>query len=451
MGPSRREWVYYGLVYSLGGVLWGWALSRMLVQTWNSTSLWVLAGLAALTLVTLFRDVRLSNEDYHSVYTLDDVPLYALIFLQGWEAAVVVAGVARLICELVRLGRALRSHPERVHWAHVIFHFGDVPASINVAGIAGLVYGQVAGGAALLESPRSLGAVALATSAWFLLAFGQNSLVVTLRRQLPVSWMLQVFAKNFRHIRLHVLMLVPLGALLALFLQHYPWLALLLLVPVSLMHTALDAQHKLKLESTSTIEALAHYLEERDPYTQGHSARVSAYAVEIAQAMRLNEDEVEQVRRAGLIHDIGKVDIPDSILRKPGNLNELERKIMDTHTQRAVDLGRQLVSLRRELPFREAAYHHENYDGTGQYRLVGDQIPLVSRILAVADTFDAMTSDRPYRVALSFEQALERLRRAAGSQLDPRCVEAFEKALENGAIQRISSAQASGSAPGCQA
>lgn len=438
MSPSRREWLWYALVFGVGAAFWGVALSNLLDMNWAPQSLWALGALGVVTFLTLFRFVRLSQDDYHSVYTLDDVPLYALIFLQGWSAAAVVAGVSRLLFELVRVARALRDHPERVHWAHVIYHFSDIPMSINVTACAGLTYQALSRDEPLMGGVHNALGVVMATAVWFLLAFGQNSMILTLRRQLPVSWLFQVFRQNFRHIRLHVLMLVPLGALVAIFLQsNSPWAALLLLVPVSLMHNALEAQHKLRLESVSTIQAVARYLEERDQYTQGHSARVADYAAAMADCMDMSAEDVEQVRRAGLIHDIGKVDIPDAILRKPGSLTESERQIMRTHTDRAVDLGRKLVSLSRELPFREAAYHHENFDGSGHYRMVGEEIPLVSRILAVADTFDAMTSDRPYRKGMPLEVAVVRLKEVAGTQLDPTCVAAFEKALEKGTIQAV--------------
>ncbi len=437
MAPTVREWLWYATVFGVGGLAWFQGLLTMLAQSWSLPALWALAALAVLTFVSLFRYVRLSDDQYHSVYTLDDVPLYALIFLQGWSSATVVAGASRMLMELVRLFKAWRTHPERIHWSHVLFHFSDIPMSVNVAAAAGLGYVALNQGQILLSGWQNGLAVLAATAIWFALAFGQNSLALTLRRQLPLARVFQVFRQNLRHIRLHVLMLVPLGALLAMFLERSPWVALLLLVPVTLMHNALEAQHKLRSESGQTIEALARYLEERDPYTQGHSARVAAFGAAIAQALDMAPEEIDQVRRAGLIHDIGKVDIPDSVLRKPGLLSENEREIMQTHTDRAVELGRKLVRLRTELPFREAAYHHENFDGTGQYKMVGEQIPLVSRILAVADTFDAMTSDRPYRRGMPLTEALTRLREAAGTQLDPRCVEAFDKALQEGAIEQI--------------
>jgi len=390
VGPSRREWLWYLACFASGSALWGLAALR-LSERWNSELGLPLLLWTGITFITLFRQVRLSDEAYHSVYTLDDVPLYALIFLYGWEPAVLVAGFTRLGFELFRLFRAWYKHPERVHFAHVIFHFSDVPMAVNVAAAAGLTYGSLACQQPLLEGVRSWLALLSASLAWFAVAFSQNSLALTLRRQLPLSWAFAILRQNFRHIRLHLLMLVPLGALLAIFWASNPAIALLLIVPLALMHNALEAQHKLRLESVSTIQALARYLEERDPYTQGHSARVAGYAAALAEVMNFDSEQVEQVRRAGLIHDVGKVAIPDAILRKPGSLTESEKAIMRTHTDRAVELVRQLVSLGKELPFREAAYHHENFDGTGHYRILGDEIPMISSILAVADTFDALT------------------------------------------------------------
>lgn len=437
MAPSWREWLWYVLVFLVGSALWFGGLAQVLRTQWASSSLWALGALAVVTFVSLFRYVRLSDDRYYSVYTLDDVPLYALIFLQGWAPAALVAGLTRFLVEVVRLFRAWRSHPERVHWAHVLYHFGDIPQSVNVAAASGVVYGWINLDRPLLGGWQNGLAIAAASLTWFVLAFGQNSLALTLRRQLPISRVFQVFSQNFKHIRLHVLMLVPLGALLALFLERSPWLGIFLVVPIVLMHEALEAQHKLRSEATATMEALATYLEERDPYTQGHSQRVARYGALIAECLDLSEEEIDEVRRAGLIHDIGKVDIPDAILRKPGMLTEDERLIMQTHTDRAVELGQKLQRLSRELPFREAAYHHENYDGTGQFQLVAEEIPLISRILAVADTFDAMTSDRPYRAGMPVEEARKRLREASGTQLDPRCVEAFEKAAEKGGLESI--------------
>lgn len=434
---TLREKFWFALLLIAGTVLYVYAVPLV----WGRCQVgydWVwLVGFSLLTFFSLFRHVRLSTEDYHSVYTLDDIPLYALIFVKGWEFAVVAGMTARVAFELFRLIRALRTHPERVHTAHVVYHFSDVATVGLTTGATGVVYAALAPPTPLLSDLKSLGAIFGASIVWLPLAFSLTAVSLTLRRHLPVWEAAKVLRENFGHVRIHIAMLLPLGALLAYFLEHQPLVAALLLVPITTMHNALEAEHKVRNESERTIQALAHYLEERDGYTQGHSERVAQYAAEVAKEMGLTSEEVDQVRRAGLIHDIGKVDIPDAILNKPGRLSDGEREIMRTHTDRAVELGEKLVALRKELPFKEAAFHHENYDGTGHYKMVGEQIPLTSRILAVADTFDAMTSDRPYRKGMPLDEALRRLEQARGTQLDPRAVDAFLGACQSGAIQNV--------------
>jgi len=429
---SAAEKVWYCSVAALGlGIA---VLAALQVQP---ADLGVGLLFAALTFLSLFRTVRLSSDVYHSVYTLDDVPLYALIFLRGWALTALVALVSRLVYELYRLGRAWRLHPERINRVHVIYHFCDIPLVTIVAAATGAAYQAVDQGAALLSGPQNAAAILVAIAVWFPLGFALNAVNLTLRRHRPLSDVLAVIHDNLRHIKIHVAMLVPLGALLAIFYEKEPIWSVLLYVPVVLMHNALDHQHKLRQEARQVVQAMAQTLEERDPYTLGHSARVAGYAAEIALELGMSPDEVDQVRRAGLIHDIGKVDLKDGVLHKPGHLTPAERESLRTHTDQAIELGKIAPALREELPFAEAAYHHENYDGTGYYGLKGEDIPLTSRILAVADTYDAMTSDRPYRQGLPAAEALRRLKEAAGTQLEARLVEAFLRAHASGCIDRV--------------
>jgi putative nucleotidyltransferase with HDIG domain len=424
-------------VQALQALQWPSDFASEIVR-WSHPALYFTAvGFTVLTFVALFRHVRLSTEDYHSVYTLDDIPIYALIFIMGRPWAVFAAAFARIVFEGIRLAKALKNHPERVHRVHVLYHFSDVATMAIVTFATAATYLAFRPTVGFLSDLSSFGAVVVASAVWVPLAFGITAISLTARRHLPLIEASKVLRENFAHVRVHIFMLVPLGALVAYFYIHYPWLTALLMIPILTLHNALEAEHKVRNESEKTIQAVAHYLEERDVYTQGHSERVSQYACEIAREMGLNRDQVEQVRRAGLIHDIGKVDIPDSILNKPGMLSTDERAIMRTHTDRAVELGEKLQALQKELPFREAAYHHENYDGTGHYKMAGEDIPLTSRILAVADTFDAMTSDRPYRKGMPLDVAQKRIEAVRGTQLDPRAVDAFLAACRNGAIQSV--------------
>jgi putative nucleotidyltransferase with HDIG domain len=173
-----------------------------------------------------------------------------------------------------------------------------------------------------------------------------------------------------------------------------------------------------------TLEALGDALDLKDAETEGHSKRVTAFTIAIARAMELPHDHVRVIARGAFLHDVGKMAIPDAILRKPGRLSPQEQEIMRQHAQ----LGYRML---RRIPFlREAAdivySHQERFDGSGYPRgLKGDQIPLGARIFAIADTFDAITSDRPYRAAQSIPAGRREIERHSGRQFDPEIVHVF--------------------------
>lgn len=173
-----------------------------------------------------------------------------------------------------------------------------------------------------------------------------------------------------------------------------------------------------------TLEALGDALDLKDSETEGHSKRVTAYALALGRAVGLREPELRVVGRGAFLHDIGKMAIPDAILRKPGKLTREEQKIMRTHSA----LGYQML---RKIPFLQGAAeivlaHQECYDGSGYPRgLRGEQIPMGARIFALADTLDAMTSTRPYRAAATIATARAEIVRCAGSQFDPALVDVF--------------------------
>ncbi len=155
----------------------------------------------------------------------------------------------------------------------------------------------------------------------------------------------------------------------------------------------------------SVVFTLAKAIEERDPYTQGHCERLSRYAVAVGRRMGLGEEEVEALRRGGIVHDVGKVAIPDAILKKEGPLSPEERRIMEEHTLRGVEICKPLRSFRLVLPIIRS--HHEHLDGSGYPDgLRGEEIPLTARILSVVDVFDALTTRRPYKPPSSFAAAL---------------------------------------------
>jgi len=179
----------------------------------------------------------------------------------------------------------------------------------------------------------------------------------------------------------------------------------------------------------ASMQALARAIDARDPYTPGHSSRVAAICLELASAMDLPAGQRETLRRAALLHDIGKIGVEDQILRKPGRLDERDLEAIRKHPVIGHDMLAGLRFLRDSLP--GVRHHHERWDGKGYPDgLHGEHVPLMVRILSVADAFDAITSDRPYLRGLSFEAAAKRIVEASGSQFDPAVVEAFMSRLD---------------------
>jgi HD-GYP domain len=186
----------------------------------------------------------------------------------------------------------------------------------------------------------------------------------------------------------------------------------------------------------ASIRALAEAIDAKDPYTRGHSERVAAYAASIASEMALPAAEVEQIRLSALLHDVGKIGVDDRIIRKPTALTEEEFRIMKTHPIKGAAIMSAIPQLADVIPGMK--YHHEKWSGGGYPEgLKGEEIPLQARIVTVADTFDAMTTTRPYQQAMETRYVVERIKHFAGARYDPIVVEAFVRACEKGNLTPI--------------
>jgi len=191
---------------------------------------------------------------------------------------------------------------------------------------------------------------------------------------------------------------------------------------------------QLKGANMATVEALAAAVDAKDPYTRGHSQRVSAYAVAIVAALGYAFPDVARVRLAGLLHDVGKIGVPDAVLTKPGKLSDEEFAIIKQHPVTGERMLHAVPFLSEILP--AVRHHHERWDGRGYPDgIEGEAIPPDAAILAVADSFDAMTSSRTYRPALPVAEAIRRVREGSGAQFDPRVVAAFERAIADGTLR----------------
>jgi HD-GYP domain-containing protein (c-di-GMP phosphodiesterase class II) len=184
----------------------------------------------------------------------------------------------------------------------------------------------------------------------------------------------------------------------------------------------------------SSIQMLAGAVDEKDPYTRGHSDRVTRYSILIANELGLRQEEIEKIRISAQLHDVGKIGIEDRILKKPGALTPEEFEIMKTHTTKGAAILRPVEMLRDMLPGIEL--HHESLDGRGYpFGLKGDQIPIMPRIVMVADTFDAMTTNRPYQAAMDPEYVIRIINSLATTKFDPTVVKAMTKVFESGKLR----------------
>ncbi len=197
-------------------------------------------------------------------------------------------------------------------------------------------------------------------------------------------------------------------------------------------------------EALSIIHALAATIEARDPFTYGHSRKVSSYAVALAEAIGLPSEKVAVISTAALLHDIGKIGIPDEVLNKVGKLEAETWELIQSHAKLSATIVGHVISLVSCLP--AILHHHERWDGTGYPSgLKGEAIPIEARILAIADAFDAMTSSRPYREPLSYKKVLDELKRCSGTQFDPKLIEAFLPIALSTAPEEIGAVEDSGS------
>jgi putative nucleotidyltransferase with HDIG domain len=203
------------------------------------------------------------------------------------------------------------------------------------------------------------------------------------------------------------------------------WTTLLFALPLYTTRVAYHRFVEMRDMFTQTIGALAEAVDKRDPFTSKHSQNVRMIAVDIGREMKVSAGELEALEWGGLLHDVGKIGVPDNILLKQDRLTREERMVMNAHPVLGAEIIAPVTRLAAELPI--IRHHHEWYNGSGYPdRLMGDEIPRLARVLHVADAFEAMTAARPYRMTpLSSEQALAELRKFAGIQFDPVVVDAF--------------------------
>lgn len=430
--PLRAK-IYIGLV-SVPALFIIAHFSSQLPQLWDIGFLQAFIVFTVLVFLTEVYEVELT---YKRMISTGIAVCLATLILGGAPLAIAVTLMGTLTAEIVlrwgRLSEGLMSFFWRIS-----FNTGQFILSIFTASLA---FNWLNGEPLLLLSesarinPPFYDQIIPALGAFVTFALVNNALVsgiITLTQRTSFTYHLRF---NLRYLLVQILSLGVLGVLMAVVYAQSPWNLLLVLIPLGLVQVSLRSYMKLRHEAKRTFESVAEMLAARDPYTYEHSKEVAKLAEKIAQRLRLHQDFIEQIKSAALIHDIGKLGVPDRILRKPGPLTEEEWAIMRQHPNIGADLIKDLEIYVDIVDI--VRYEHERWDGSGYPKgLRGEEIPLGARIVAVADTYNALITDRPYRPAYSHEEALRMIREMRGVTLDPKVVDAFFCVIEETAPQK---------------
>ncbi|HXG39438.1 MAG TPA: HD-GYP domain-containing protein, partial [Candidatus Limnocylindrales bacterium] len=387
------------------------AASILLPSGWTAPPDEWLAATAILALSGLLLEFVEVPTPNNGTLSVSGVAHVAIVLIAPAPQAALVVGATVAIHQLVTRRPPLR----------VVFNVANHVLTVSLASAAVALVG--APRELILERPLPWGylAAALAGGTYYAANVGLTAVVVSLATRRRFRYVLRT---NNRSTLLPDLGATTLGVLLAASWHAMPAWVVVLGVPTAVIARTLRIIRRLERETIEAVETLADSIDERDATTFHHSDRVSQYAVALARAMKLDDGLVDLIGLAARVHDLGKMGVRDAVLLKPTRLASDEEERMREHPE----IGARILS--RYGLYRDGAAlvraHHERWDGTGYPDgLAGEQIPLGARVIAVADAFDAMTSDRPYRAALHPLTAIEELRRGAGAQWDPVVVAHF--------------------------
>lgn len=418
--PAR---LYFWLV-----VLAGLATVALWLRAWpepvprDPASLGLMAFLGFLSVVAQQFPLKLAP---HYKVNAAIAVYFVCLLLFGAAAAVVLVGVCQLIGGAL-LG--LRRHPvpgKRTRSLRsVLFNAAQVVLMTAVGGM--VYYGPLPRTApASLDRVENLWALPAAALTMYLVNSLAVSVMIGLQTRRSLS---EVWLAGRRHDALQFAGLFLVALATAASAPQHPWVIPVMALPAAILYLALKRTAQFRAETIAALETLADAVDRRDRYTLDHSRRVANYAVRLARRLHLSAEEIEAVRLAARVHDVGKLAVPDNVLLKPGRFTPHEQALMQEHPR----LGWELVSHFPE--YRKSGdlilAHHERYDGAGYPDgRSGAGLPLAAQILAVADSLDALTSDRAYRQALPLGQALAELQRQRGTQWHPAVIDALADML----------------------
>ena len=409
--------IYYGAVVLCAAALFAYTVPGLLPPPWLT-----LAMVGGLMLASELGPIGLPSGGYATASAVFDLP--SLLILGP-----VYTALLDVVSTLIVQGVVLRKPPVKVWFNVACFAVTDFAA--------GYAYHLAGGRVGALNLQHDVLALLACGGAYFLVNSALVSTVIGLTSG-PNPW--RIWQRNFQSGLLHHLSFIALGTLVAVtYFGAGPWGLVLFAIPFLVARQAFRLYMEIRSDLKDFVRALTEVLDEIDPYTRHHSMRVAEYSVRLARALRLPEHEVEEIEYAALVHDLGKIGPQHQrIVQTQGGLSPEEQRTLRAHPAAGAAIVSKVRALKRAGEI--VRCHHERPDGRGYpFGLRGEDVPVGARILKVSDAFDAMTSDRPYRRALSLEAALGEIERGAGTQFDARVVECLSRLHGNGRFPLVPS------------
>lgn len=411
--PAFRRFL---IAVSLSGPVVAVAIGSHSLGSWN----WYQAILAGLLTALAILAERFSVNLTHYTHIMLNTAVYvAMLLLVPWTAVGVLALIAIVVAQLLRHGWR-----NRLYLPETFFNIGQSTLYVTTGALCFGVLGR------LVPTPKiqELGSVVAVIGGAIVMHLVNTGLVAVPSAEQSGSSPWRVWRQSLHLDLLPHLVLTAIGVIAAIVIDDEPWVLPLVLLPGVLLHRAVQQSIQLRQDTQQALASLVEIIELRDPYTAGHSRRVAETARAISEALGLTAEEADLIESAGRVHDLGKVALDPNVLTKASKLDDDEWVQMKRHPVFSAEVVAQFAAYHEGTALVRA--HHERWDGKGYPDgLVGKAIPLGARILAVADTFDALTSDRPYRDGMESGRAIAILREGAGTQWDPRVVEAFLRVL----------------------
>jgi putative nucleotidyltransferase with HDIG domain len=340
---------------------------------------------------------------------------FVIILVYGPALAMLISAISAIISEVLE---------KKTSWYKIIFNASQYALSV---GVAGFTYQYIGGVVGFQNFFKFALPAALCALAYCLINSILVAMVISLSRETRIT---TVWRLNMKEMIPSYLAEAPMGFLMAIVYVEVGIIGILLFfLPLLLARRSFELYTKMRKVYLDTIRALAAAIDAKDPYTKGHSERVAETSVVLAQELNLSDKDIENIEYTALLHDIGKIGISDNILGKNGSLTNKEFDKIKEHTVMGAKIIEPVDFLKNS--YKAIYHHHERYNGKGYPDgIKSEDIPILARIIAVADAYDAMGSDRPYRKKLSHKKILRELKEQSGKQFDPEVVKALISVLD---------------------